>query len=90
MRPYFSVGEEVIFVSQNFPERNGEYVVRSIGKVEQFVIISTSERFMDLGYDIGIHINGYSAAAQRSLRKKHKPADQSFSELIKSTKEIKV
>ena len=29
-RPLFAVGEEVKFVSTNFPEYNGDYVVRKI------------------------------------------------------------
>lgn len=103
MRPYFSVGEEVILFSKLQPESNGEYVVERIILPGEIIVCrltgieiqdSGEETFgyifdnpiMDTDCVYGVEV----VWAQESLRKKHKPADQSFSDLIKPTREIKV
>jgi len=76
-QPYFSVGEEVVLVSKESPELNGEYVIESIITDWEF----------DPGYDLeGITLDEGPGTnvhwAQEALRKKHKPSDKSFSELM--------
>lgn len=104
MRPYFSAGEEVILCSKSLPEYNGEYVVekilheglRHVCRISgQEFIVSEGQSYFSYILDEAIpsdaHFQFYDIGFMESaLRKKHKPSDQSFSELIKSTREIKV
>lgn len=103
MRPYFSVGEEVILCSKLQPEINGEYVVERIILPGEIIVCRlTGIQFQDYGeqsfgymFENAIMdndcIDGIEVVwSQKSLRKKHRPADQSFSDMIKSTREIKL
>lgn len=98
MRPYFSVGEEVILCSNDYPQYNGCQVIEGVyasGEIVKCRITGYCGPSSDLGYRIsGICIqsdNGKEGLWRQSvLRKKHKPSDQSFQELIKSTRELKV
>lgn len=91
-KPLFSVGEEVILQCR-IPKFNGEYEVYEIltphetmlrwpnVKVnDEFHYVITEKPFkLEFG-------NETQAVKQSSLRKKHKPSDTSFQELVSSLK----
>ena len=94
-KPYFEVGEEVVLVSKYNPECNGDYIVCGIANHAQveatlpdFGFIGVQIRhFYDLGFSREITSKkGYAMDSpyfgQPALRKKHKPSDESFSELM--------
>lgn len=95
-RPKFEVGEEVILQSRQMPEHNGEYFVDRVVydgcdykdrlTVIEFVInwgdnchgylLSNMAKDPHLGCEI--------IWTETALRKKHKPAEMSFSALMQS------
>ena len=95
-RPKFEVGEEVILQSKKYPDLNGEYSIRQVlfPKDEYICRISgvvikrrvESETFAYL-LDKPLCSDRTDIEAlvrESSLRKKHKPAEMSFSALMQS------
>ncbi|MAI12873.1 MAG: hypothetical protein CMM15_02560 [Rhodospirillaceae bacterium] len=103
MKALFEVGEEVILVSKNYPEFNGEYIIESFMKAgtkcncqcgkewqwnENVYVINAN---FSIKQACGCTTTG--EALESSLRKKHKGSDFSFDEMmkeIKSKKQIEV
>lgn len=96
---YFQEGEEVILVSKTMPELNGEYVIEYCLPKRDSIKTSCGSKsvcFTELTYTlVGVHdsrttIQGDTTYrvhfSQKSLRKKYKPSDDSFEEMIKSLK----
>lgn len=70
--PYFEIGEEVILASEMLPQFNGEYIV------------SDRRACNNIGYEYWLEndpVNG-KPWYETLLRKKHKPNNESFSQLI--------
>lgn len=89
MEPKFKVGEEVILQSDNYPEVNGECVVLS---VEPFSGTTrgrngTTVKGEAFSYRTTIEAPSGLPWNQIALRKKHKPSDQSFDQIISSLKQ---
>lgn len=96
-KSYFHVGEEVILQSVDRPDLNGEYTVRQVlvGR-ETYICRATGkkvrtypegfyyilEEVIPLTHD-GFEINWDESA----LRKKHKPSDDSFEQMMNKLKE---
>lgn len=98
--PKFAVNEQVIVVSQNYPEINGEYTVSEIITKEQFelkhplIFIAKCEfyyRLTGLSYQ-GTFRNGKPApvlfehVGEINLRKKHTPSSDSFTSMMDKLK----
>lgn len=90
-RPLFSVGEEVILQSVDYPEFNGEYIVETafLPRTNKQVVDGCAYTNAHIGYFLmGLyHEKGgqkgvRSSWRQSALRKKHKPSTKSFSELM--------
>jgi len=73
---YFSVGEEVLLVSEDFPELNGETVVLEV--------IEPDDDRDTWGYELAVDAD-YSDSYwyEIALRKKHYPSSFTFEQLIK-------
>lgn len=82
MRPKFEVGEEVILVSVSCPELNGEATVLSV-KYCEYINNRTENKEEGYLYELTIE-SRYSGWMESALRKKHKPSDMSFHELMDS------
>jgi hypothetical protein len=98
MKPLFEVGEEVILQSRDAPQLNGEATVLNVyqegecyvcpccgGKVRA----SSLSYYLDVGLKCRV-INGaeYNACfKEEALRKKPKPSDFSFNELMSELKD---
>ena len=91
MKPKFKVGEEVVLQSKTHPQYNGEYVVeRVLYQGQKFICRSTGNVGtvrVDVGYllnEIFMEEDSYaeSRVEESELRKKYKPSDKSFDELI--------
>lgn len=93
--PYFSVGEQVLLVSKYNPEYNGDYTVIDIisrsernMKAEKSGFVFSSDSDCPYSYDLGFSrplrndCGEWRYFGQAALRKKHRPADESFSELM--------
>ena len=81
MKPLFEVGEEVLLVSKSCPELNGEYTISAVahhGKCVQYGTggISRETTYNFFGEDKSI------CYAESALRKKHKPSEYDFNQLI--------
>lgn len=79
-KPYFSINEEVILQSVEFPQYNGEYIVKD------FLVNRFDGYVYDLGFKIDNPIDGRSDHLwkQSVLRKKHQPSEMTFHELMSS------
>jgi len=99
-QPYFSVGEEVILESKNYPEFNGEHVVEHIRAKgiyptrHDLLFYRVVEGF---AYKlIGIDESCFPASdsnpyfGQPTLRKKHPPSTESFSEMMDKINNVAV
>lgn len=96
-KPYFEVGEEVMLASRIRPDLNGEYTVSEVlkrgiqtitsddGGKHEIEIVSQYAYFLS---ELGRYVrDGFlSACKQESLRKNHKPSDESFSEIMANYK----
>lgn len=94
-QPLFSVGEEVVLQSKSHPKHNGEYIVHAIvtdNDVYPCRFSSINLYFQDGGYGYVLdevlteYLEGYETEvvwAECALRKKHKPSEFRFNELIK-------
>ena len=95
-RPKFEVGEEVILASRECPHLNGEYFVDLVIKngdiykdrvtSEITTIICGDETYGHLLSNIAKapELNQEIVWDESALRKKHKPAEMSFSALMQS------
>ncbi len=90
MRQLFEIGEQVIADFKNYPENNGEYTILEVLTPEQmkeefreYSILQSIYYRLD-GLTIVGPRNGTicNAAGQSALRKKHKPSELSFTELM--------
>lgn len=83
--PYFSVGEEVILISQYYPQCNGEYIILGV-RHGDYIDSVTGEIKNGLLYNLGT-LDKYGTVdwwRQQSLRKKYPPADEKFTNEIMS------
>ena len=98
-RPKFEVGEEVVLASRECPHLNGEYFVDLVIKTGDSYKDRISSKITTLvcrgatGATYGYLLSNIAKAPERnqeivwaesSLRKKHKPAEMSFSALMQS------
>lgn len=86
-RPLFAVGEEVILQSVNYPEANGDYVI-----IEAFYgqALDSVTRELETAFFYMLDTDAYKKGEwwhQESLRKKHKPTDESFDEMMNNIKQ---
>lgn len=100
MRPKFAIGEDVIVVSSNYSHANGGYVIEEILSPKEACIRSTGNEskqhlFKSNFYYVldGLQIVDknvlticYDFMSEGCLRKKHKPSDMSFTDLMTSIK----
>lgn len=99
-QPWFSVGEEVILQSTQFPEYNGEYCVTRILNKGDIFQCRLSGRFAVKSDSLTSYVLNESFKDsdgateiiwfQSALRKKHKPSDRSFGELMNNLKSVTV
>ncbi|AMO43543.1 hypothetical protein O4_68 [Pseudomonas phage O4] len=95
-KPYFHVGEEVILQSVSRPDLNGEYTVRQVLSVnELFICRNTGKKIRVVSNftylleevivcgDEGMEMSWY----ERALRKKHKPSDDNFQQMMNKFRE---
>ena len=97
-KPLFEVGEDVIIQSQDFPEASGECAVveKIVGPGEKYVdrlsgnvFRNGSGKYAYLLSNKVPHPDGSGDEAlweESALRKKHKPSELSFKELVSSLK----
>ena len=97
-QPYFNVGETVILQSVDDPHLSGEHAIEhclAIGahanpyKDGFTVTITESYGYKLFGIDHGDTISGSGYYRQSALRKKHKPSDESFSEIMTNYTTVK-
>jgi hypothetical protein len=95
MNPLFSVGEVVILRSSNYSELNGEYpVLLIIYGLEGYTCPITNQYLIsgDEGINYVLDMDFMDSDGtcnqwvQSSLRKKHQPSEQSFTELMQAIK----
>lgn len=97
MKAIFEVGEEVILVSKDCPEVNGEAIVISIAPFGVFNCphcgrkIRRSKKITAYYLNVKSPVNQKccSAWSESTLRKKHKGSDFSFDEMMKEIKSKK-
>ena len=79
---YFEVGEEVILKSENHPECNGDALVieRNPGT---YIDDVSGCRESTWGYKLSIESPTGNRWNQSALRKKHKPSEFTFEQLIR-------
>lgn len=95
-KPYFHVGEEVILQSVSRPDLNGEYTVRQVLGVNEVYIcrntgakLNVHESFSYVLEEVvvcddeGKEMSWY----ERALRKKHKPSDDNFQQMMDKLRE---
>lgn len=83
-KPLFEVGEEVILCSINKPEKNGDAVVLSCGHKAITRNVHTREILRDV-FCYKLTIQGDQGGCnwlESTLRKRHKPSDNSFEEMM--------
>lgn len=89
-QPLFKINEEVILQSNSFPECNGEYVILEIRKGNDNYAIS-KDGIVDVGTPWGYVLNIEHPIAgcwsEISLRKKHKPSEDSYESMINKLKQ---
>ncbi|UVN13478.1 hypothetical protein FBPa8_0014 [Pseudomonas phage vB_PaeP_FBPa8] len=95
-KPYFHVGEEVILQSVDRPDLNGEYTVRQVvvGR-ETYICRDTGSKIRT--YPEGVYYileevilltDGFETSwCESALRKKHKPSDDSFEQMMDKLRE---
>ena len=95
-RPKFEVGEEVILESKKYPDLNGEYFIHQVlypkdvyncrisgGMIKRDVESETFVYLLDKPL-CSDRTDIEACVKESSLRKKHKPAEMSFSALMQS------
>ena len=98
-RPLFQVGEEVILQSKTHPQFNGEYVVEEIFKTgdtgicrvtgQHFIVDSSKYTTFSHHLDKPLVLTGGNMEAnvwESELKKKPKPSEDSFEELMTNLK----
>ena len=88
-KPIFSVGEQVILQSKNFPKYNGEYTVLEIISPSEYKsrypgILTYDEWYYEITTETFELNFGYftRASKESALRKKHQGSEFSFTELM--------
>lgn len=96
--PKFAVNEQVIVVSENYPEINGEYIVSEIITNKQFEskypLFATTGFFYGL---VGLSFQGtfrsgqpapvlFEHVGEHTLRKKHTPSSDSYTSMMDKLK----
>ena len=89
----YKVGEEVILKSLDHPEFNGDYIVQAVHQSGDTIpnvrgclaVLCPSGFSYYLGFNH--YADEYTHWGQLSLRKKHKPSDQSFDQIMSSFKQ---
>lgn len=91
MKPKYQIGEEVLVQSETTPQINGDAVIKDIflkGQTKGINGTQLSRPVTQLCYDIGIrNYIGQGMLSlilpwERELRKKHKPSDKSFNQIM--------
>jgi len=95
-QPFFSVGEEVILQSKKYPEYDGEYVIEEVFYGDDQLLCRLTGEIIPL-FDDGVYSYIFTVPLQETLRlddntealfpesdlrKKHKPADESFRDMM--------
>lgn len=97
--PYFSVDEEVIVQSNNYPEVNGDNVVLEVITAKEFKSLTLEQGNnvdavgnyyyrLDIEFNTTYAVSGMESGrtashmAESALRKKHKPSEKSFAEIM--------
>ena len=98
--PFFKVGEKVGLVSKNFPERNGEYIVRQvIGEGDSYTCRLTGRTFTWEGSRISYSLEenpemgSFAHEAvyfESALRKTYPKANKLFEQLLSELKVGKI
>ena len=92
--PRFKVGEVVTLQSKYYSHTNGEYAI--LGVIDQITYEKLYPSFIGgqgYYYDLGIKWTGNKCGrmckhcSEQSLKKKHKPSDQSFDQIMSSLKQ---
>lgn len=91
-QPLFSVGEEVVIQSVDYPECNGDAAILGVVVRKTTIMLRAKTGKMEdsgsyYSYRLSID-NGRNNWVERALRKKHKPADEGYRELISRLNKI--
>jgi len=94
--PYFSVGEEVILQSKDFPHLSGDHIIERVFlvgdpvfKVGNHTYVNRDTPAYHLEGENDIGRDGYREPwVQSVLRKKHKPSTDSFTEMMSNINEL--
>ena len=98
-KPLFAIGETVIRQAPigHFPEGNGEYVVEEIITQGDFRMVYSNALWTNLGVGYYYKLSGFKVVSvtgmnlhhsnEGFLKKKHKPSDQSFDQIMSSLKQ---
>lgn len=100
---YFEIGEEIILASENRPELNGEYIIKDVMPPNRINYICTvTGSLMRANTDFFCYAldglvfecrktkNPSAFWHQSALRKKHKPSEESFSEIMSNLEVLNV
>lgn len=86
--PLFQVNEEVDLVSSTHPQENGVYTIIKVVYIAEPVIANGGYQ-CPVGWYYMLHHDTENFFYELALRKRYRPSNQSYSELIESLKEIK-
>lgn len=95
MKQLFEVGEHIILDSQSHPEYNGEYVIETIvTEANPHTCRFTANKMhpdIDFAYVLDVPMLSKTTERevlwkQSALRKKHRPSELSFSQLMNTLK----
>lgn len=96
-QPLFSVGEEVILCSKDYPEHNGEYYVHKVLDTGQHYICRLTgiqyTAISGIGYLLDQpvlhpHKNAEAYWSEGALRKKYPPSTESFKEMMSNLTKV--
>lgn len=99
MNSWFAIGEQVLRQGQYYSEANGEYVIEEIISAEEMkhlhptMLVPEGLYYGLKGFSVektnafGHKTGGFSHHTHESnLRKKHKPSDESFKDMMQNIK----
>lgn len=96
-KPYFHVGEEVILQSVSQPDLNGEYTVRQVLNADKtYICRATGNKirpypegfYYTLEEVVPLDHDGFEMSwCESALRKKHKPSDDNFQQMMDKLRE---
>lgn len=85
MKPLFEVGEEVLLVSE---VSSGSYTISEVKYIDGTTLVShTKKPFYGFAYRF-LEDNGKRSWGERLLRKKHKPSEYDFNQLIEEVNNL--